>query len=50
MITMFWNTKGIVNITFLPVNVTMTKKVFIEIVLGEIENKMKEKRTKFMIK
>ena len=50
MITKFLNTYGMISITRLPLNVTMTKKSFIEIVLGDIENKMKEKRPKFMIK
>ena len=43
MITVFWNTKRMVSIFRLPSNTTMTKKVFIEIVFGDIENKMKEK-------
>ena len=36
------------SITLLPSNTTMTKKSFIEIVLGDIENKMKKKRPKII--
>ena len=47
MIIVFWSTSGMKNITLLPQGKTITKKMFIRIVLGDIKKKLNKTRPKF---